>query len=93
MTLLASGMILAGCASPDTRVASLSNGASKVFTAPPCAIKATTRIGQRWISVTTERGVSALGWKRPQKACEPDAQPAPAAKPAPLKRRPWWPIG
>lgn len=81
-------MSLAGCAS-NPKIASVKEGAAKVFDPPPCAVRATTRIGQRWISETIEGGIAALGWKRPEKVCPPDATAAKAAAPPPAKKPLW----
>jgi hypothetical protein len=78
------GMSLAGCA-PSTKIASLQDDASKIFTEPPCAVESTTRQGQRWVNDTTESGIAALSWNRPKKACEPDK---PTSKAAPVKATP-----
>ena len=71
---------MAGCVS-DTRIATLSDGASKVFTPPKCVPDSNSKEGRRWIAVTIERGISALGWKRPEKKCVPDLTKEAAALP------------
>jgi hypothetical protein len=52
-------------------------GLIAVIEPPPCAVEATTREGQHWIDSTVERGVAALGWKRPQDDCVDPPTPAP----------------
>jgi hypothetical protein len=75
-------MTLAACGT--TSPGSVS-GLKETIKAPPCAVRSTTRVGQRWIDGTVERGVAVLDWKRPQTRCA-DAQPrvanAKAATPA-----------
>jgi hypothetical protein len=84
-------MLLTACAA-DNRLADLKAGAPKVLPAPPCAVQATTRVGQRWVNGVTEGGVRALGWARPKFACRPDAaaKAAPASRP---KKKHFWQRG
>lgn len=88
--LAAVGTLLAGCAS-DHRLIRLKDGAKDIFEQPPCAVKATTRIGQRWVDTTTESGISALGWKRPsQKCADKKTEPKPLIPAPALDRSRWW---
>lgn len=90
MLVAAAGISLAGCAS-DNRIATVKDGASKIFSPPPHVIKGATRVDQSWIDETIESGISGLGWKRPGPRPPGLDAVKPVAVPAPVKKkRPFW---
>jgi hypothetical protein len=67
---------------------SIPGGESKVFEAPPYAVRGVTKYDQGWIDSQVEGGVAAFGWPRP--AARPAAiekHPAIRPAPAPAKKR------
>lgn len=52
-------------------------GLKEALRAPPCQVKATTRVGQRWIAETVEAGVAALDWPRQTQRCVDPKAPLP----------------
>lgn len=66
LILVALGISLAGCASSNSGVASLTGGACKAFDRPPYAIKGATPYDQAWADDQVEAGVGGCGWARPK---------------------------
>ncbi|WP_456681659.1 hypothetical protein [Bradyrhizobium sp. USDA 3311] len=47
-------------------MASVTGGESNALKGPEFVVKGATDFDQRWIDETTEAGIAALGWKRPE---------------------------
>lgn len=77
---------LGGCG--HRGITSIAGGESKVFEAPPYAVKGKAPYDQRWIDSQVEGGVAAFGWPRPRpRPPEIDAPRArKTAAPPPKKR-------
>ncbi|XWN29979.1 MAG: hypothetical protein ROR55_21155 [Devosia sp.] len=56
-------VIVAGC-SHSPRPATVA-GECRIFTPAPHAVRAQTRVGQRWVDTTIETGVRNCGHRRP----------------------------
>jgi hypothetical protein len=74
----------------------VAGGEAHALQAPKYQVKGATPYDQGWIDETTEAGVAALGWERPQPrppeldAPKVAAKPAPAAQKPTVKKKHWY---
>ena len=69
--VLATSLLLAGCVQ-SIKPASVA-GECNVFTDPGFQVRGRTRVDQRWIASTQEKGIQVCGWERPRPIVEPKA--------------------
>jgi len=73
-------------------MASVAGGEDHALKGPEFVVKGATDFDQRWIDETTEAGIAALGWKRPEP--RPPEWDKPLAKTAavsqPVKKKRGW---
>ncbi len=86
LMLIALAFTIAGCGHKG--LTSIDGGESKVFEAPPYAVRGKTGYDQNWIDSQIEGGVAAFGWPRPKpRPPELDRPRAPKVIIAPTKKR------